>query len=154
MKAIKNYLAELPDRIDLAEMTFVHANPYNPRGWRYVTDRKYALRSFAATDCKYLFIGHSHRPLLIKKKHFLSVDIQAITGPTQVKISGNKRLIINCGSVGQPRDNDTRASYLIFDTRKHTIEFHRIPYDYSITVNAMKKNALPASLYKRLLKGT
>ena len=68
--ANKAYLASLPDRLDLADMTFVHANPYNPKGWRYVMDRKYALRSFAATRSQFVFIGHSHRPLVISKKHW------------------------------------------------------------------------------------
>lgn len=149
----KKYLAELPDRIDLSDMSFVHANPYNPRGWRYVMDRKYALRSFAATSCRNLFIGHSHRPLVISKKHFLSIDIQTITGTMKMEVTGSKRRIINCGSVGQPRDGDPRSCYLIVDSRKQNLEFYRVPYDHTITVNAMQSKGLPSSLYKRLPKG-
>ncbi len=149
----KAYLAALPDRLDLADMTFVHANPYNPRGWRYVMDRKYALRSFAATRCRHLFIGHSHRPLVITRKHLLAVDIQTISGSMRYKISDTRRRIINCGSVGQPRDKDPRACYLIFDTSRQQLEFYRVTYNAEKTVQAILSTELPPRLGKRLLKG-
>lgn len=149
----KKFLKELPDRIELPDMTFAHANPYNPRGWRYVLDRKYALRSFAATSCRHLFIGHSHRPLVITRKHFFSIDLQKITDSPEIRIKDKKRRIINCGSVGQPRDRDTRACYLIFDTSKQAIEFYRVTYDIEKTVQAIRSANLPVSIHKRLLKG-
>ena len=152
--ANKTYLASLPDRLDLADMTFVHANPYNPKGWRYVMDRKYALRSFAATRSQFVFIGHSHRPLVISKKHWLTVNIETITGETQYVINDSKRRIVNCGSVGQPRDNDPRACYLIFDTSKQTLSFHRVEYDVQKTVQAIQDADLPSVLGRRIVKGT
>lgn len=152
--ASREFLASRPDRLDLADMTFVHANPYNPRGWRYVMDRKYALRSFAATSCRYLFLGHTHRPLVMKRRNFLSVQIMNIAGPMQVEIHDTKRQIVNCGSIGQPRDLDPRASYLIFDTRLATMEFHRVKYDTSITAREIVAAGLPPVLSRRLLKGT
>ncbi len=152
--ANKAYLASLPDRIDLNKMTFVHANPYNPKGWRYVMDRKYALRSFAATRSRFIFIGHSHRPLVISKKHWLAVSIETITGDTKRLVNDNRRRIVNCGSVGQPRDDDPRASYLIYDTRKRTLHFHRVEYDVQKTVQAIGDANLPAVLGRRIVKGT
>ncbi len=149
----KEYLTTLSDRLDLANMTFAHANPYNPRGWRYVTDRKYALRSFAATRCRYLFIGHSHRPLIITRKHWLSVDIDVVSGSMQYELSGTKRRIINCGSIGQPRDEDPRPCYLIFDSRKQVLEFYRVAYDMEKTAQAIQAAGLPLVLARRLLKG-
>ncbi len=149
----RQYLASLPDRLDLADMTFVHANPYNPRGWRYVLDRKYALRSFAATSSRYLFIGHSHRPLLIIKKHLLAVNLQTVSGSMRLRIGDNRRRIVNCGSVGQPRDRDPRACYLIFDSRKQMLEFYRVTYDIKKTSRAVRDAGLPSLLGRRLLKG-
>ena len=150
----KKYLAGLPDWLDLFNMTFVHANPYNPRGWRYVMDRKYALRSFAATRCRHLFIGHSHRPLSITRKHFFSIDLYAVSGSQEIAVKDKKRRIFNCGSVGQPRDTDPRACYLIFDIRKKTLEFHRVVYDTEKTAQAIRSANLPLALSRRLLKGT
>ncbi len=150
----KKYLAGLADRLDLLNMTFVHANPYNPRGWRYVMDRKYALRSFSATRCRQLFIGHSHRPLLITRKHFFSIDLLTVTSSTEIRLKDKKRRIINCGSVGQPRDKDPRSCYLIFDIRKQVLEFYRVPYDIEKTAQAIRSANLPSVLGRRLLKGT
>lgn len=152
--ANKKYLGSLPDRIDLFNMTFVHANPYNPRGWRYVMDRKYALRSFAATSCQYLFIGHSHKPLVITRKNFFSIDLQAVSGPQKITVKAQRRHIVNCGSVGQPRDNNPDACYLIFDIRTNTLEYYRVPYDFKKTTQAIRLFELPSSTGRRLLKGT
>ncbi len=149
----KKFLGKLPDSLDLADMTFVHANPYNPRGWRYVMDRKYALRSFAATRCRYLFIGHSHSPLIITRKHLLAVDLQSIKGSMQYRINDTRRRIINCGSVGQPRDKDSRSCYLIYDSRKQQLEFYRVYYNIEKTAQAILSTGLPPQLGKRLLKG-
>jgi diadenosine tetraphosphatase ApaH/serine/threonine PP2A family protein phosphatase len=152
--ANKAYLSTLPDRIDLERMTFVHANPYNPKGWRYVMDRKYALRSFAATRSRIIFIGHSHRPLVISKKHWLAVSIESVTGNKEFETTDSRRRIINCGSVGQPRDNDPRACYLIYDTRKQEITFHRVEYNVQKTVEAIQNVNLPPVLGRRIVKGT
>ncbi len=149
----KEYLASLPDRLDLADMTFVHANPYNPRGWRYVMDRKYALRSFAATQCRHLFIGHSHRPLVITRNNRITIDIQPVPGSIQFRVADSRRRIINCGSVGQPRDRDSRACYLVFDTRKQRLEFYRVNYDIEKTCQALVAAGLPSLLAQRLRKG-
>lgn len=150
----KTYLEALPDRLDLADMTFVHANPYNPRGWRYVLDRKYALRSFAATKCRHLFIGHSHRPLMITQKHLLAVRLQDVSGDMHFDVNDTRRRIINCGSIGQPRDRNPRSCYLIYDTRAQKVEFYRVSYDMEKTASAIQSAGLPSVLSKRLLKGT
>lgn len=150
----REYLETLPDRLDLADMTFVHANPYNPRGWRYVVDRKYALRSFAATKCRFLFIGHSHRPLMITKNYLLAVTLQDISGSIELEINDSKRRIVNCGSVGQPRDDDPRSCYLIYDSRTCKMEFYRVSYDMGKTAKAVNNAGLPSVLGRRLLKGT
>lgn len=149
----RKYLTALPDRLDLADMTFVHANPYNPKGWRYVMDRKYALRSFAATNCLFLFIGHSHQPLVITRKHLFAVDLQTIAGSVRYPINDTRRRILNCGSVGQPRDKDPRSCYLILDTRKQQLEFYRVAYDMEKSSQSFRSAGLPPQLGKRLLKG-
>ncbi len=149
----KQYLATLPDRLDLADMTFAHANPYNPRGWRYVMNRKYALRSFSATACRHLFIGHSHRPLVITKNHILDLHFQKIPGSIRFRVGDSRRRIINCGSVGQPRDRDPRSCYLIYDSRKQRLEFYRVAYSTTKVAQAIHNAGLPLLLSKRLFKG-
>ena len=149
----KAFLKSLPDRIDFSEMTFAHANPYNPRGWRYVTDRKYALRSFAGTRSRLSFIGHSHRPLVITRKNILMLDLRSVSGLLEFQIPEPKRCIVNCGSIGQPRDRDPRPCYLVFDTRRQLLQFYRVSYDTSKSAQAVFDAGLPRSLGMRLLKG-
>ena len=116
-------------------------------------DRKYALRSFTASRCRHLFIGHSHRPLVITRKHLLGVDLHPVADSIQFPVADEKRRIFNCGSVGQPRDGDKRSCYLIYDSRRRLVEFYRVAYDTEKTVRAMRKADLPESLAKRLRKG-
>jgi diadenosine tetraphosphatase ApaH/serine/threonine PP2A family protein phosphatase len=63
------------------------------------------------------------------------------------------RQIFNCGSVGQPRDGDPRASYLIYDDHKRTIEFYRVVYDYHITAEKILAAGLPKTFALRLADG-
>ncbi len=149
----KAYLAALPERLDLADMCFVHANPYNPKGWRYVMDRKYAMRSFGSAKFRLCCIGHSHRPLVITRNHLFSATIDPVKGDRNYDISDTKRRIFNCGSVGQPRDRDPRACYLIIDTTERQIRFHRVAYNIAKTIAAIKAAGLPEQLGHRLKKG-
>lgn len=149
----KQFIASLPDRIDLLDMTFVHANPYNPKGWQYVRDQKYALRSFASSKCRLIFIGHTHSPLVIKRKHLFRATLHPITGTIKYPLKDRGHCIVNCGSIGQPRDKDPRACYLIYDSRRQTLEYYRVAYDIERSVQAIQSTDLPGRLGKRLLKG-
>lgn len=147
------YLENLQPVIFQVNMVFAHANPYNPEAYRYVTTRKYAARSFASVKEKLTFIGHSHRPLVITRKNYFQITFTAPKGNETHSVSTENRQIINCGSIGQPRDGDPRACYCIVDTEKERIEFHRLEYDYQRTCNKIQSAGLPNILAKRLLKG-
>ncbi len=149
----RDFLSGLPDRLDLFDMTFVHADPYSPRGWGYVLDRKHALRSFAASRFRNIFIGHSHRPLVITRNGLFRVALHTVSGTTEFPVSDSRRRIINCGSIGQPRDKDPRACYLIYDSRRQRLEYHRVAYDTEQSAQAIYSAGLPERLGKRLLKG-
>lgn len=64
-----------------------------------------------------------------------------------------QRLLINPGSVGQPRDNDARAAYAIFDVEKMTLQYRRIPYSIELTQSQMREADLPRRLIDRLSFG-
>ncbi|MCG8635634.1 MAG: metallophosphoesterase [Desulfobacterales bacterium] len=149
----RRFLGTLPDRLDLADMTFVHANPYNPRGGKYILGNTQAVRSFFTTKCRHLFIGHTHRPAVITRRNILAAEFADITGETKLTVDDFKRRIINCGSIGQPRDKDPRSCYLVFDTRKQEIEYYRVAYDIEKSRQAIRSAGLPRPLESRLLKG-
>jgi diadenosine tetraphosphatase ApaH/serine/threonine PP2A family protein phosphatase len=64
-----------------------------------------------------------------------------------------RRLILNPGSVGQPRDGDPRSSYLLIDTDAVWVTWHRVGYDIASTQAAMVAEGLPATLVRRLSHG-
>jgi diadenosine tetraphosphatase ApaH/serine/threonine PP2A family protein phosphatase len=66
---------------------------------------------------------------------------------------GDRRLIINPGGLGQPRDHDPKASYAIYDSDEGTIFHYRVPYDVSVTQDKMEQAGLPHFLITRLASG-
>ena len=147
------FLKSLPPTLPMGDMLFAHANPYNPEAYRYVINNKYAQRSFRATKEQLLFVSHSHRPMIITRKNYFQTDFFQPQGSMTCKLNRKKRQIINCGSVGQPRDLDPRACYCILDTRHNSIEYRRLEYDYARTGQKIREAGLSGYLARRLVKG-
>jgi len=148
-----DYLRTLKPIRKMGDMLFSHANPYNSRGYRYVNNRKYALRSFAATSEQLLFVGHTHRPLVITRRNLLQLDFRTPEPGEVLPIMADKRQIINGGSVGQPRDGDPRASYCIVNTREKSVGFYRLDYDRQRSAERIREAGLPSFHARRLLEG-
>jgi len=147
------FLQNRPPVLPMGDMLFSHANPYNPEAYRYVINNKYAQRSFRATREQLLFVSHSHRPMIITRKNFFQTDFSPPKGTTTCALDPKRRQIINCGSVGQPRDHDPRACYCILDTKKNTVEFRRLEYDFIRTGEKIKEAGQSDYLARRLAKG-
>jgi predicted phosphodiesterase len=137
----------------MGEMVFSHANPYNPKAWRYVNSRKYAARTFANTGERLVFVGHTHKPMVITRKNFFQISFEPPEPSTVYPVDGRTRQIYNCGSVGQPRDGCPLACYLVYDTRAQQLTYRRIPFDNRHTATKILAAGLPASLASRLAKG-
>lgn len=148
-----DFLKTLKPKIVMADMSFSHANPYNPGAWRYVDTRKYAARSFSRTREKLLFVGHTHRSLMVTKKNFFKIILEIPKDNTPLTVSEHSRHIFNGGSIGQPRDGKPLAGYLIYDTRKKRVTIHRVAYDYQEAAQKILAAGLPDYLAKRLPKG-
>jgi diadenosine tetraphosphatase ApaH/serine/threonine PP2A family protein phosphatase len=146
------YLADLPPRVDDAPFTLAHGSPRSPI-WEYITDLDTALENFAYFDTPYCLVGHTHVPALI----WLDEPAGQIGGYVpvhgeKVPLSG-QRLILNPGSVGQPRDGDPRAAYALLDTAQMLWECRRVPYDVTETQRQMRSHKLPQKLVQRLAYG-
>ncbi|GAB4429950.1 MAG: metallophosphoesterase family protein [Anaerolineae bacterium] len=152
---VRAYLDNLP--IALVEehiYTLVHGSPRHPI-WEYILYPAVAQPNFKHFSTPYCFVGHTHSPVIFKESAEAGALCEAITpdfnnGPIQL---GERRVIINPGSVGQPRDGDARAAYAILDTDTRAFEHRRIPYPVSITQEKMKLYEFPPRLYKRLAFG-
>lgn len=102
------------------------------------------------------FFGHSHFPAVYAndaKGSAVNPATYEFDEFTAVRCDGNQRFLINPGSVGQPRDGDTRASFLIWDQERERLEFYRVEYPVEITQAKMAAAQLPAYLIDRLAQG-
>lgn len=145
-----HFLGELPLKLEVADFTLAHGSPRQPL-WEYLLTPASAqanLEHYRTPSC---LVGHSHVPLALEHRggafHYLD-----LAPGTSLKSEG-RRLIINPGGVGQPRDGDPRASYLLYDGQQGSLRHFRIPYDVAITQRRMRDQGLPPRLIERLSYG-
>jgi diadenosine tetraphosphatase ApaH/serine/threonine PP2A family protein phosphatase len=125
-----------------------HASPRDPV-WEYVLSGDVAEASLLLTPHDLVLVGHSHVPLCFA----LSEGRLALAPDgTELELGGDRRLL-NPGSVGQPRDSDPRASWLLLDLAAGRASFQRIPYDVSRTQTEIRERGLPEVLAARLEHG-
>ena len=144
------FLESLPMDKEEDGIYWVHASPYHPARWHYIVNRKGAEKHFWSFDASICFVGHSHKPVILEQKpngeindYFADVwDIEP-----------ENRYIFNDGSLGQPRDGNPKATYILYDSDERTVEFKRFDYDFSLTQSKIIENGLPAYLADRLTLG-
>jgi predicted phosphodiesterase len=147
----KKFLNDLPDRIETAHVLLVHGSPRNPI-WEYLLEPYLARVNFDHFSQPFCFVGHTHQPLICiwdNEKEVMEWGAPLIE---QVVLM-NKRMILNPGSVGQPRDYDARASYAIFDDEKMTWEVCRVEYDVAAVQKKILEANLPIRHAQRLSSG-
>lgn len=145
------FLETLPARTRASEkFTLAHGSPRHPI-WEYIMDVRTAAVNFAHFDTPYCLVGHTHIPA-IYRQHSGRVDVPAYILGDPIKL-GDSRLIINPGGVGQPRDGDPRASYLLLDTEVLAVTYYRVAYPIQETQAKMSEAGLPARLIVRLAYG-
>ncbi|MDR7523302.1 MAG: metallophosphoesterase family protein [Armatimonadota bacterium] len=149
--ASRAFLAGLPPRQDLEGLLLVHGSPRQPVD-EYILDPRTARASFAADQFRIALVGHTHQPaVFVESKH--RVSAQGLLAEVPMALRPDRRYILNVGSVGQPRDGDPRAAYLVLDTDAQTATLHRVPYPIGETQRKMEAAGLPASLIERLAWG-
>jgi len=147
----RSFLVALPLSKTTDILTMAHATPYEPGTWYYITSLEEAAFNFHFFDTKICLVGHTHIPMIIVQD-----DDEIYVHPEKqisYKESGNRRMLINIGSVGQPRDRIPDSSYGILDTDEMLFSLHRIPYDIPKAQAKMKKIKMPDFLVNRLAEG-
>jgi predicted phosphodiesterase len=142
------FLAQLPLVEELEGFTVVHGTLHSPELFDYIQSCYEASLSLAAMDQAACFIGHSHVPVAFVQNEFISYCTN-----TTIPIDPNARTIINVGSVGQPRDQDPRACYAVYDTDDQEVNLHRVHYDIESTISKIDAVGLPRPLGERLRVG-
>ena len=144
------YIRSLPYIQEENDICFVHASPLSPADWVYVTDLEDALNAFDHFSERYCFVGHTHSPVIIASR---PLAIPKILDEYEYVIANTERLLVNVGSVGQPRDRDPRACWCLLDTETKCVRLIRVEYDIRETQNRMKKQGMPSFLIDRLSVG-
>jgi diadenosine tetraphosphatase ApaH/serine/threonine PP2A family protein phosphatase len=153
-KMLKRKSVERMSDFDM-EATFLdyymtHASPEDPSDWNYLFSESDAARGFERFTQSVCFVGHSHIPGVFVMRPDGTIGMQT---PDSFTVSPDHRYIVNVGSVGQPRDGNRDACYVIVDTNESNFEFRRVPYDLSTAQNKMRKAQLPEFLITRLESG-
>lgn len=145
------YLNNLPVSIEDGDFLLVHGSPREPT-MEYIISMSVARQNFDCFRTKYCLVGHTHVPQaysLDEEDNFTSTKLL----PNVKLITGETRLIVNPGAVGQPRDGNPEASYAIFDNSTKIIQLRRVSYDIRQTQDRIMKSGLPPRLAARLETG-
>ena len=145
------YLQSLPEYIETSNCFAVHGSPHD-KLMEYVLDNKRAKKNFRMFEQDFCFVGHSHLPIYFQKQEDGSVKNGIIKKNNQ-KLKLKKRMICNPGSVGQPRDRNSKASFAIFDDEELTLTYLRVKYDVEKTKKRMAHHQLPLRHIARLEHG-
>ena len=145
----RDYLRGLSPCERVEPYFYTHASPAAPRDWEYIFDRFDAEPQFQFFTEPACFIGHTHQPAIFERSDSGCVFLP----PTRLLFHPAYRYIVNVGSVGQPRDHDPRACFVLLNESAGDIEFVRVPYDIEAAQGKIRAARLPAVLASRLATG-
>lgn len=145
----RDWLAALPYTARWRGNLLVHASPIEPEQWHYVLSIDDAQHELAAFEEPLALIGHSHVPGAFVSQRgrvrYLRDEV--------VPLAPGARHLVNVGSVGQPRDGDARAAYLLWDDVASTVRHVRLDYDIDKAMTRIRDAGLPRFLAERLRWG-
>ena len=126
-----------------------HASARDPV-WEYVLSEEAARATFALTSAPLVLVGHSHVALALRAENG---EVLGGLAPAGTEVQLGERWLLNPGSVGQPRDGDPRAAWLLVDLERRFASFRRVAYPIEETQSEMRAAGLPYALAARLKRG-
>ncbi len=148
--ADRAFLGSLPTSVALEELKveLVHADGVAPKMFDYIQGCVDGQRSLAAVRPGYVcFVGHTHVPMcFVEGGPFYSDE-------ANLQVRPGVRMMINVGSVGQPRDGDPRSAFGVLDTDAGTVDLRRVSYDFESAARKIREQGLPQVLGDRLRYG-
>lgn len=146
------WISELPLVVPVAGMELVHGSLHEPPTFGYIADQTSAREHFAKQTTRISFYGHTHIPAIWQE------DGKKITchtpGDGPISLDPECRYAIGVGSVGQPRDEDPRACYVIYQPGLDRVEFRRVPYDIKKAQARFRKAGLSDFDAERIARGS
>ena len=148
------YLSSLPERLVVEnELLMVHGAPSDPDRYLFTLDDAVEeLDALAQSPAlRVVFFGHTHVPAAVVRRRD---GITASVSPGEYALKEGETALLNPGSVGQPRDRNPDASFLLFDTRTRAATWVRTPYDVKACQRKVLEAGLPRFFATRLSEGT
>ncbi|MCA9320893.1 MAG: metallophosphoesterase family protein [Planctomycetes bacterium] len=145
----RQWLENLPLTVTLEDQVSVaHSTLDTPEQFDYIQTYYDAARSINAMRTPVCFLGHSHVPLAFLKQENLTLSVATVLDLTNVE-----RALINVGSIGQPRDENPKAAYGLYDSSTREYRLRRTTYDIRRTCEKIEQAGLPRILADRLKFG-
>lgn len=151
----RRFLFDLPETVTEEDFLLVHGSPRAPTQ-EYLFRAAEAEKCFPHFSTAYCLVGHTHVPsAFIQAGRDSPSDVYgvALQPDEPLPLDGRMRMIINPGSVGQPRDYNPHAAFGIYDAKRCEFQLHRVAYDVAATQEKMRTADLPVSLIERLAFG-
>jgi diadenosine tetraphosphatase ApaH/serine/threonine PP2A family protein phosphatase len=145
------WLRSLPYTYRIGEVGFCHGSPIDPKAYEYIFALEQAreLMTHVADLPEVTFIGHSH---LCKAFAIGNGEVNDVVAQ-KFGVRRGYKYIISVGSVGQPRDYDNRACFVVHDTAARTVEYVRVEYDIDTSAQKIFDADLALNFGKRLFLG-
>ena len=148
------YLAKMPSAAIVDNLFFaVHGSLYNPDEYiitSMIARKNLKLLKERFATVRVAFFGHTHSPMIISET---SMETSFRKACVKVELEPSRHYLINPGAVGQPRDGDPRASFVVFDVFRWAVEFVRLEYDIERAQQAIRFAGLPEESAGRLALG-
>jgi diadenosine tetraphosphatase ApaH/serine/threonine PP2A family protein phosphatase len=143
-----SFLSALPYVARTECFTVVHATLGTPEQWTYIFSPFEAESLFRYQEDPVCFVGHTHSPCC-----FSTDPMHSLSRAPRVRLRPGIKYIVNVGSVGQPRDGNPLACYVIYDLAEDEIRFVRVPYEVHTAQKKIIEAGLPHILAMRLERG-
>jgi len=143
------WLSSLPLKLEMEGFWVVHGS-LGPQHWAYTVNGPNVIEHFAHQKTALSFNGHTHLPLFCQMRENAAPEMEFLK--TTVLPSQGK-MLVNPGSVGQPRDRDPRAACCVYDTMAGSVHPLRVPYDIAATQALMRSANLPERFIARIESG-
>lgn len=148
----RRWLSSLEEKLVFDNITLVHGSPRNPV-WEYIMDVRTARDNMPEFTTGLCMVGHTHIPCIFQMTNESLESTRMFGMIPGVSFTLDGRVILNPGSVGQPRDHDPRASYMIFDTESGVWVNYRVAYDFKAVQDRIRAAGLPVRHASRLEAG-
>lgn len=147
------FLSRLPLLHQEGRATYVHASAFQPARWDYLRMPDQVRACLEAAGTPVAFIGHVHVPKVFYEAPDGAIrELDPYPGET-IPLSPRTRFVVNAGSVGQPRDGNNAACYVLYDEDEACVTFHRLPYDYQAAADKILRAGLSPFFATRLAYG-